>query len=80
MTTLQEKNLKLFSVFTGIFVASLLIANVTAPKIFQLGPFTFSGGVIVFPVVFIFGDILTEVYGYTLSRKIIWTEVIYISR
>lgn len=69
----QEKNMRLFSVFTGLFVASLLVANVTAPKIFAVGPLVLSGGVIVFPISFIFGDILTEVYGYSLSRKVIWT-------
>lgn len=69
----QEKNLRLFSVFTGLFVASLLVANVTAPKIFAIGPFALSAGVIVFPLSFIFGDVLTEVYGYSLSRKVIWT-------
>lgn len=69
----QERNLKLFSVFTGFFVASLLLANVTSSKIFEIGPVTLPGGAIVFPIVFIFGDILTEVYGYSLSRKIIWT-------
>ncbi|MBV9217200.1 MAG: queuosine precursor transporter [Acidobacteria bacterium] len=68
-----ERTLKLFSVFTGFFVASLLLANVTAGKIFEIGPFALSAGVIVFPVAFIFGDILTEVYGYELSRKVIWT-------
>lgn len=69
----QERTLKLFSVFTGFFVASLLLANVTASKIFVVGPFALSAGVIVFPIAFIFGDILTEVYGYELSRKVIWT-------
>jgi uncharacterized integral membrane protein (TIGR00697 family) len=68
-----ERSLKLFSVFTGFFVASLLLANVTAGKIFEVGPFALSAGVIVFPIAFIFGDILTEVYGYELSRKVIWT-------
>ena len=68
-----EANLKLYSIFTGVFVASLLLANVTSQKIFALGPFDFPGGTIVFPISFIFGDILTEVYGYALSRKVIWT-------
>ncbi len=68
-----ERNLKLFSVFTGFFVASLLLANVTSTKIFMIGSFALPGGVIVFPLAFIFGDILTEVYGYSLSRKVIWT-------
>jgi len=69
----QERNLKLFSVFTGLFVASLLLANVTSTKIFMLGSLALPGGVIIFPISFIFGDILTEVYGYALSRKVIWT-------
>ena len=54
-------------------MASLLISNVIAPKIFQFGPLAFSAGIIIFPVSYIFGDVLTEVYGYKLSRKIIWT-------
>jgi len=69
----SEKNLKLFSVLTGLFVATLLLANVTSSKIFALGPFPLPGGVIVFPLAFIFGDILTETYGFALSRKVIWT-------
>jgi hypothetical protein len=39
----------------------------------QLGPFTFDGGTLLFPVSYIFGDILTEVYGYRRSRRVIWT-------
>jgi len=69
----KEGDLRLFSVFTGVFVASLILANVTSSKIFAIGPFTFPGGAVVFPISFIFGDILTEVYGYERSRKIIWT-------
>lgn len=69
---IQERNLTLFSVFTGLFVATLILANVTSQKIFALGPFTFPGGAVIFPVSFIFGDILTEVYGYALTRKVIW--------
>jgi uncharacterized integral membrane protein (TIGR00697 family) len=57
----------------AIFVAVLLISNVASSKILRLGPFTFDGGTILFPVSYIFGDILTEVYGYVGSRKVIWT-------
>lgn len=68
----KEKDLKLYSIFTGLFVASLLLANVTSQKIFAVGPLALPGGVLIFPVSFIFGDILTEVYGYERSRKVIW--------
>lgn len=54
------------------FVAVLLISNTTAAKIFQFGPFFFTGAIMIFPISYIFGDILTEVYGYRASRKIIW--------
>ncbi len=57
----------------ALFVAVLLISNVASTKIMKLGPFTFDGGTILFPVSYIFGDILTEVYGYRRSRRVIWT-------
>lgn len=57
----------------GLFVATILIANTTASKPLQLGRFVLPGGSIVFPISYIFGDILTEVYGYARARQIIWT-------
>lgn len=57
----------------GIFVSALMISNTIAGKFFSIGPFSFPAGVIVFPVSYIFGDIITEVYGYARSRQIIWT-------
>jgi queuosine precursor transporter len=57
---------------TALFVAVLLISNVASTKILIAGPFTFDGGTLLFPISYIFGDILTEVYGYQRSRKVIW--------
>lgn len=37
-----------------------------------LGPFTFGAGVLFFPISYIFGDVLTEVYGYARARKVVW--------
>ena len=59
-------------VITALFVAVVLISNVVSSKILNLGPFTFDGGTILFPLSYIFGDILTEVYGYGRSRRVIW--------
>jgi uncharacterized integral membrane protein (TIGR00697 family) len=62
---------------TGLFVAVLLISNVaSSAKIVRFGPFSFDGGTILFPLSYIFGDILTEVYGYRRSRTVIWTGFI----
>jgi uncharacterized integral membrane protein (TIGR00697 family) len=50
----------------------LLISNVASTKILVLGPFTFDGGTILFPLSYIFGDVLTEVYGFRRARRVIW--------
>ena len=60
-------------VITGLFVGVLLLSNILASKMVQLGPFVFDGGTLLFPLSYIFGDVLTEVYGYKDSRKVIWT-------
>lgn len=67
------KNYKYFDIIIGLFVAVLLISNIASTKIILFGPFTFDGGTLLFPLSYIFGDILTEVYGYQKSRKVIWT-------
>jgi hypothetical protein len=64
---------RFFDLIMAIFVAVLLISNVASTKIVEMGPFTFDGGTLLFPVSYIFGDILTEVYGYRRSRRVIWT-------
>jgi queuosine precursor transporter len=66
------KEYRFFTLITGLFVAVLLISNIASSKIVSLGAFTFDGGTILFPISYIFGDILTEVYGYRKSRQVIW--------
>lgn len=61
-----------FTVLAGVFVASLLLSNTVAVKLFQLGALVLTGGVIVFPICYILGDVLTEVYGYARTRRVIW--------
>ncbi|MEA2015468.1 MAG: queuosine precursor transporter [Actinomycetota bacterium] len=63
---------KYFDLITGLFVAVLLISNIASSKIVDIWKFTFDGGTILFPLSYIFGDILTEVYGYRRSRRVIW--------
>jgi queuosine precursor transporter len=67
------KSFKYFDLILGVFVAILLISNVASTKILTLWKFTFDGGTILFPLSYIFGDVLTEVYGYKRSRRVIWT-------
>ena len=64
---------RLLPVITGLFVGVLILSNILAAKMVRLGPFVFDGGTLLFPLSYIFGDVLTEVYGYRESRKVIWT-------
>ncbi len=61
-----------FAFVGAAFVATLLISNIAAQKLILLGPFVFAGGILLFPVTYVFGDVLTEVYGYARTRQIIW--------
>ena len=68
----QLKNFKYLGTISVFFVAVLLISNVASSKIVDFGWFTFDGGTLLFPLSYIFGDILTEVYGYKRARGVIW--------
>ena len=67
------KGYKYFSIITGIFTSCLVISNVLDTKIFAFFSMSLPAGIILFPITYLFGDILTEVYGYASSRKVIWT-------
>lgn len=68
----MEKNYKYFGALSVFFVSVLLISNVASTKVVALGKLVFDGGTLLFPLSYIFGDILTEVYGYRKSRQVIW--------
>jgi len=61
-----------FVIIAVLFVTCLLTANIIAVKVWALGSIQLSAAVIIFPFSYIFGDILTEVYGYKEARKVIW--------
>jgi hypothetical protein len=64
---------RFFGIITVAFVAVLMLSNTLAVKVLQIGPLYMDGGTILFPISYIFGDVLTEVYGFRLSRRVIWT-------
>jgi hypothetical protein len=62
-----------YDLVMAAFVTVLLCANlIGAAKVAQVGGLTFNSGVLFFPVSYIFGDVLTEVYGYARARKVVW--------
>ena len=64
---------KYFDIIMAVFASSLLISNLAATKLIAFGSIITDGGAILFPVVYILGDVLTEVYGYRYARRAIWT-------
>lgn len=70
--TYKESNFRFLNFITAIFVSVLLISNIVSTKVVEFGFFTFDGGTVLFPISYIFGDVLTEVYGYKEARKVIW--------
>src|ERR1700722_18557730 len=63
---------KYYDLITGLFVAVLLVSEITSTKIVQIGIFQTAGAIILFPISYIFSDILTEVYGYARARRVLW--------
>jgi uncharacterized integral membrane protein (TIGR00697 family) len=61
---------------TAVFVTTLIISNIIAVKLVNIGGLFLPAAVILFPVAYIFGDILTEVYGFARARQVIWTGFI----
>lgn len=71
MTT--QRVYRYYDLVMAAFVTVLLCANVIgAAKRAQVFGFTFGAGVLFFPISYVFGDILTEVYGYARARKVVW--------
>jgi uncharacterized integral membrane protein (TIGR00697 family) len=76
----MNRGYRYLDIITAIFCAVLLISNIaSAAKIVDWGVslfglrLAFDAGTLLFPISYIFGDVLTEVYGYRRSRKVIWT-------
>lgn len=61
-----------FVLIVAIFITSLITSNIIAVKLVLVAGLVVPAAVIIFPVSYIFGDVLTEVYGYAASRRAIW--------
>jgi len=69
---LKNKTYRWYTLVTAIFVTTLIVSNIIAVKLVQIDVIIVPAAVIIFPVAYIFGDILTEVYGYARARQAIW--------
>lgn len=78
--TEQTRIYRYFDLVMAVFVTVLIVSNIaSSAKIVDWGaslfglPLAFDAGTILFPISYIFGDVLTEVYGFRKSRRVIWT-------
>src|SRR5438270_1889580 len=69
----HRQNFKYYDIILGAFVTIYLCSNLIGPaKAVLFEGFTFGAGVLFFPISYIFGDVLTEVYGYARDRRVVW--------
>jgi len=77
--TAPRRDYRYYEFILAAFVTILICSNLIGPaKIAQLqlpvvGPVNFGAGVLFFPISYVFGDVLTEVWGFRAARRVIWT-------
>lgn len=71
-TTASPRITGLYLTFTALFVAFLITSNVIAVKLIQVGGRILPAAIVLFPLTYILGDVLTEVYGFRMARRVIW--------
>jgi len=68
-----KKSYKYYDFVMAAFVCIMLCSNIIgASKVFTFAGLSFGAGILFFPISYIFGDVLTEVYGYAQSRRVVW--------
>ncbi len=69
----EHRHYRYYDLIMALFVTVLLCSNLIGPaKIWTFYGFSFGAGILFFPISYLFGDILTEVYGYARARKVVW--------
>lgn len=68
----EKKHSSFFVIISILFVSSLLLSNVITGKLILIAGMVLPGAVILFPLTYILGDVLTEVYGFQKARMVIW--------
>jgi queuosine precursor transporter len=61
-----------FVVLAGFFVTALVVSNIIAVKLVEISGRVFPAGLVIFPLAYLLGDVLTEVYGFRATRRVIW--------
>jgi uncharacterized integral membrane protein (TIGR00697 family) len=74
----KTKNYRYYDLAVSASVATLIISNLGAMKLVAFGPIIADGGAVLFPLAYILGDVMTEVYGYKHTRRAIWVSFFWL--
>lgn len=69
---MMEKSFRYSDIILALFVVALIVSNISATKLVAFGPIIADGGAVLFPLIYILGDILTEVYGFRYAKRAIF--------
>jgi uncharacterized integral membrane protein (TIGR00697 family) len=75
MQFFKHKPIRVYELLVGLFVMTLIVSNISSVKMVQVGPLVFDAGTLLFPLAYIIGDIVTEVYGYRRMRTLLYVGV-----
>lgn len=68
-----DKKINIYMILLSLYCVALVVSNIISNRTFEIGQFMLPSAVIVFPIIYIINDILTECYGFKMTSKAIWT-------
>lgn len=69
----DDKKINTYMILVPLYCVTLVVSNIISNRTFEIGSFMLPSAVIVFPVVYIINDVLTECYGFRMASRAIWT-------
>lgn len=76
MFWLKKKSIHVYEMLAGLFVMTLIVSNIASVKMVHIGPLVFDAGTVLFPLAYIVGDIVTEVYGFRKMRSLLYVGIV----
>lgn len=68
-----DKKINIYMILLSLYCVALVISNIISNRTFEIGQFMLPSAVIVFPIIYIINDVLTECYGFKMASRAIWT-------
>lgn len=68
-----DKKINIYTILLSLYCVALVVSNIISNRTFEIGQFMLPSAVIVFPIIYIINDVLTECYGFKMASKAIWT-------